>query len=49
MRDGVALVMQVHAQQLRDVGIVLDDQHAFGGFHGVSFSRFRRAAVVTIN
>ncbi|MDT4836680.1 hypothetical protein FQZ97_703890 [compost metagenome] len=32
--DRVALVAQVHAQQLGNVGVVLDDQHAFGGVHG---------------
>ena len=33
MLDRVAFVAQ-HAQQFGDVGVVLDDQHAAGGFHG---------------
>ena len=36
MLDRVAFVAQVHAQQFGDVGVVLDDQHAAGGFHGGS-------------
>ena len=32
VRHRIALVAQVHAQQLGDVGVVLDDQDAFGGF-----------------
>jgi hypothetical protein len=30
MGDVVALIAQVHAQQVGDVGIVFNDQHAFG-------------------
>jgi hypothetical protein len=32
--DHIAFVAQVHAQQFGDVGVVLDDQHAFGSVHG---------------
>ncbi len=49
MRHGVALVVQMHAQQLGDVGIVFDDQHAFGGFHVGELSRDMASGVITIN
>ena len=45
----IALVTQVHAQQLCDVGVVFDDQDAFGGFHPGGLSRDIAGAVITIN
>ena len=43
MRHGIAFVVQVHAQQFGDVGVVLDDQYALGGVHGTD-CRAKRAA-----
>jgi hypothetical protein len=41
MLHGIALVAQVHAQKFGDVGVVLDDQHAFGGVHGADCPAIR--------
>ena len=49
MRHRVTLVVQMHAQQFRDVGIVLDDQNAFGGIHIAGLSCDMDNAVITIN
>ena len=46
---GIALVVQMHTQQLGDVGIVFDDQYAFGGFHVGGLSPDMAAGVITIN
>ena len=34
MHDLQAFVAQVHGQQVGDMGIVFDQQHAFGGMYG---------------